>query len=418
MRRILLLLVMVAPAALLAVPALATATDDAGAVVIADVRGPLEQRAIDFLAEAASTEDARLVVLQLNNPGAASGDPGALFDAVSTATVPVVAWVGPSGAVAYGPLVELLTLVDDAGAAPGATIGYAGEGSPGPAAPLATTTVEVGTDPVPGVVDTVAPTIGQYLAALDGRTFDTADGPVVVDVVETTSSEDGTETLVASSEVVFLKPGLLTRILRLAVRPEAAFFFLVAGLAAATFEFYAAGAGIAAAVASLCVFLAGFGVASLPMNWLALAAVPLGVVLVTMDFQDAAPSWRGVAGTGAMLLGGLNLTTASPLFAPRWWAVVLTVIGYLAFVLVALTTVARARFSTRTIGREHLVGKTGIATTGFDPTGIVEVDGARWRARTHRAAGVGPGDEVEVVAVTGIVLEVGRVREATDPVRE
>ena len=51
----------------------------------------------------------------------------------------------------------------------------------------------------------------------------------------------------------------------------------------------------------------------------------------------------------------------------------------LAFVMVALTTVARSRFSTRTIGRSHLIGKSGVARTGFDPTGIVEVDGASHR---------------------------------------
>ena len=403
MRSIRLLLVIVAAAVPMAAPVFAAEdAEDGGPVVIADVRGPLEQRAIDFLTDTVSTTDAGLVVIQVNNPGAASGDPQELFDAVEAATVPVVAWVGPPGATAYGPLVELLALVDHAGAAPGASIGYAGEG-----AILTDTAVEVGSDPIAGLVDAVVPTIGQYIASLDGMTFDTADGAVVVDVVETQTAEDGSETVVAATEVRFIKPGLFTRVLRLAVRPEAAFFFLVAGLAAASFEFYAAGVGITASIAAFSLFLAGFGVASLPMNWVALAGVVVGFVLVTVDFQDAAATWRGLLGTTALLLGGLNLTTASPLFAPRWWAVVITVVGYLAFVMVALTTVARSRFSTRTIGRSHLIGRTGVARTGFDPTGIVEVDGAEWRARTHRAAGVQPGDPVEVVAVSGIMLEVG-----------
>jgi membrane-bound serine protease (ClpP class) len=407
MSRILMLLALAAAALTVTAPAIAAdAESEGGPVVIADVRGPLEQRAIDFLVDAVSTDDAGLVVIQVNNPGVASGDPQPLFDAIDAATVPVVAWVGPPGAKAYGPLVEVLARVDHTGAAPGASIGYAGEDATGDQV-LADTAVEVGTEPIAGLVDSVVPTIGQYIALLDGMTFDTTEGAVVLDVVETTTADDGTETVVAATEVRFLKPGLLTRILRLAVRPEATFFFLVAGLAAASFEFYAAGVGISASIAALSLFLAGFGVASLPMNWPALAAVLLGVVLVTIDFQDAAATWRGLLGTVALLLGGLNLTTAAPLFAPRWWAIVLTVIGYLAFVMVALTTVARSRFSTRTIGRSHLIGKSGVARTGFDPTGIVEVDGAEWKARTHRAAGVRPGDPVEVVAVSGIMLEVG-----------
>lgn len=409
MHRLRLLLVMVAGAFPMAAPALGAepAPAGGGVVVIAEVRGPLEQHAIDFLAGAVATEEAGLVVLQIDNPGVASGDPQVLFDAVAAATVPVVAWVGPSGATAYGGVAQLLTMVDHAGAAPGASIGFAGQTMAGDPLPPGETAVQINDVPVAGVIDAVVPTIGQYIASLEGMTFATAAGPVTLDVAETVTAPDGTETVVASSDVRFIEPGLFTRFLRLAIRPEATFFFLVAGLAAAGFELYAAGVGITAAVASTCLLLAGFGAASLPLNWIAAAGALLGVVLVMMDFQNASPSWRGALGTLALLFGGLNLTTAAPQFAPRWWTVVLTVVCFLAFVVVALTTVARSRFSTRTIGRAYLIGRRGVASTGFDPTGIVELDGARWRARTHRSAGVGPGDPIEVLAVSGIMLEVG-----------
>jgi membrane-bound ClpP family serine protease len=70
-------------------------------------------------------------------------------------------------------------------------------------------------------------------------------------------------------------------------------------------------------------------------------------------------------------------------------------------------SVVRSRFSTRTIGRDHLVGRGGVAETAIDPEGVVVLDGARWRARAHRAAGIRAGDPVEVVGVEGILLEVG-----------
>ena len=109
---------------------------------------------------------------------------------------------------------------------------------------------------------------------------------------------------------------------------------------------------------------------------------------------------------------------SSLLLAPIAWAVVLTVIGIAAFYMVAMTTVARSRFSTRTIGREHLVGRRGHADGVFDPYGIVVVDGAKWRARSHRAAGIAPGDAVEVLQVTGIMLEVAPIARDQDIVRE
>ncbi|HEU5112410.1 MAG TPA: NfeD family protein, partial [Acidimicrobiia bacterium] len=63
-------------------------------------------------------------------------------------------------------------------------------------------------------------------------------------------------------------------------------------------------------------------------------------------------------------------------------------------------------FSTRTIGRDGLIGERGVAIDAFDPDGIVEVKGARWRATAHREAGLVAGSEVLVAGVDGMFLEV------------
>ena len=81
-------------------------------------------------------------------------------------------------------------------------------------------------------------------------------------------------------------------------------------------------------------------------------------------------------------------------------------IGTALFFGIGMTAVVRSRFSTTTIGREHLIGRAGIAESDLDPTGVVSVDGARWRAKATRAAGIRLGDPVDVVAVDGIVLDV------------
>lgn len=71
-----------------------------------------------------------------------------------------------------------------------------------------------------------------------------------------------------------------------------------------------------------------------------------------------------------------------------------------------MTAVARSRFSTPTLGREHLIGRQGTALTDFDPNGEVDVDGARWLAAAHREAGIQRGDAVVVAAIDGRFLEV------------
>jgi membrane-bound ClpP family serine protease len=50
--------------------------------------------------------------------------------------------------------------------------------------------------------------------------------------------------------------------------------------------------------------------------------------------------------------------------------------------------------------------------------GIVELDGARWRARSHRAAGIAAGDPIEVLEVSGVMLEVGPPQPSEQDVRD
>jgi membrane-bound serine protease (ClpP class) len=401
---------------LLAAPAVAGQEAPGGTVVVADVRGPLDQRALDFLEEAVAIADAQLVVIQMNSAGISSGDPGRLYEAVADSTTPIAVWVGPAGAVAYGGAAQLLLAAHATSAAPGAHVGYLepvviGADVPGiatsdslrRAGAAQTESLLVAEGVSTPLVDEVVPTIGQFIASLDGRTV----GGTTLETAREVLADDGSTITVPSVEVRFVKPDLFTRFLRLASRPEAAFFFLLAGIAIATFEFYAAGVGLAAAVAVLSLWLAGYGWATLPINWLAVALVLFGLLLYTWDFQRHALGPPSIIGTAGLLIGGFFYTSAAPLYTPAWWGVVLTVVGIALFYGVALTTVVRSRFSTLTIGREYLVGRLGTAETDFDPEGVVVVDGARWRARSHRAGGLQPGDAVQVLQVNGIVLEVG-----------
>ncbi|MBW3666518.1 MAG: nodulation protein NfeD, partial [Actinobacteria bacterium] len=54
-------------------------------------------------------------------------------------------------------------------------------------------------------------------------------------------------------------------------------------------------------------------------------------------------------------------------------------------------------------------GLTGRTLGDFDPDGLVEVAGARWRATSHREAGLVEGTEVVVTGIDGLYLEVDRM---------
>jgi membrane-bound serine protease (ClpP class) len=248
------------------------------------------------------------------------------------------------------------------------------------------------------------PAFRQYLQNLDGQVMTTRDGDVEVSTL-TTFTEDGVEGITLKTTTI-RQPGLVTRFFRLAATPEAAFFFLVVGLTLVTFEFYALGPGVAAGVAALSLWLAAWGVVNLPVRPVALAAAVVGWILLTTAYQRGGVIVLTLLGSALLQVGGMFYIDGSGQIDPRWWLVALSVLAALFFFLLAMPTVQRSRLSTQTIGRESLVTKTGAALSDFDPEGLVEVGGARWRATAHREAGISAGDRIIVAGVDGLFLEV------------
>ena len=110
--------------------------------------------------------------------------------------------------------------------------------------------------------------------------------------------------------------------------------------------------------------------------------------LLTVSYQKGGILGLTVLGGGLLTWAGFNFSAGEPQVRTGVAGVVLSVLAVLFFYLLAIPTMGRARFSTKTIGREGLVGKTGLAITDFGPEGVVEVDGARWPATAHRESGI------------------------------
>jgi len=394
----------------LAFPVTAFAHDAHGGIDVIDVSGPLDRSALEFMAD--SIEDAaangqELAVLQVNSKAVLDGEAyDNLVDLLTNQPIPVAVWIGPAPAAAYGGAALIALQNQQSAISQGSEVGrfnpvVLGEDRQETIGPEDVSTAEKS-----GLE--LQPTLRQYLQDLDGRTFQTVDGPVTVSTIE----EFGAG--VTLKTVTFRKPGLINRFFRLAVTPEAAFFFLTVGLSMVTFELFALGPGVAAGVAAISLLLAGWGVVNLPVRWWAVGLAIAGWAILTAAYQKGGV--LVMTGLGALLLqiGGMFFIDGAGQIDPRWWLVLPSVLAALFFFLLAMPTVQRARLSTQTIGRDSLIGHTGKALVDFEPDGLVEVDGARWRATAHREAGIEEGDEVSVTGVDGLYLEVG----PPDPDRE
>jgi len=370
-----------------------------GGIDVIDVSGPLDSSALDFIVdsiEQGAELGQELAVVQINSKAVLDTDAfDRLAALISEPPLPVAVWVGPAPAAVFGAAADLPHLATHAAMAPGTFEGHyqpriLGE-SPDRSDELIEAE-ETGLD--------LQASVRQFLQDLDGVTFDTTDGPVVVSTLE---DVDGG---ITTKDVTFRKPGLGTRFLRLAVTPEATFFFLVVGLSIVVFEFYALGPGVAAGVAAISLALASWGLLTLPVAWWALVLVLVGFLVLVTAHQRGGLLILTLMGALVLQVGGMTLIDGGGQIDPQWWLVLASVLAVLFFFLLAMPTVQRARLSTETIGRESLIGETGTALADFDPDGLVEVRGARWRGTAHREAGISAGESVVVTGVDGLFLEI------------
>jgi len=375
---------------------------EAGAVRVLKVSGLLDPVLASFVeAEIADLpgSDVVALVLQVNSDGAVvDGDRlDRLVDAVRTSPVPVAAWVGPSGAAAEGGTTRLLAAADVTGLSPGSRVEVTPELAEGVDLAGRTSVGEkVGAELATevGLVDNDAPVIGEFIIGLPG-----------------VESEEGEPV----TQVRFGQLDLTDQLFHTVASPPVAYLLLVIGASLLVFELFTAGVGVAGMVGAASLVLAAYGLAVLPVRTWALVVLALAFPAFAVDVQTGVPRfWTGV-GTVALVVGSIALFEDGP---PSWITLLAGIVGVLLAMLGGMPAMVRTRFSTPTIGRDWMIGETGVAVAAVDPDGVVTVRDAPWRAHTNRATPIAAGDEVRVTAIDGLTLEVEPVVGAARDHRE
>lgn len=374
---------------------------------------------------AAERRGATALVLQIDSGGVVGTDPVALARVVREARIPIVAWIGPSGAAARGGA-ELV-----AEAAP--LLSIAANARLGPLEPLRLdepraelTTEQVAQLPIaPGRVEGVQRTYKQSVGAamavqanaadridnvlrqvlqnLDGFTITSAAGPSTLRVLAV-DPKSGAKNL--NQDVRFRKLALTGQLQHTLASPWVAYFLFLTGGALIAFEFFTISIGLAGGTGALALIGASYGFSVLPVRLWAVALLVLAIVGFSIDVQAGGLGPWTIIATVALVVGSIFLYDGADSLRPAWWTILLVCLGVIIFMIGGMTAMLRSRFATPTVGREGMIGELGTAEVAVAPDGVVRVRDALWRARTNRATPVAAGDTVRVVAVDGLVLEI------------
>ena len=429
--------------AVLALALLRTA-DAAPAVVSAELRGGIGPASAAYFArvlDAARIAHADLVVIALDTPGGLDRSMRDMIQALLASPVPVAIFVSPSGARAASAGTYLLYASHVAAMAPGTNLGAAtpvaigfggepekskpGDKSEGEGAKAPKSSMEA-----KAVHDAAA--YLRSLAQMRGRNADWSEKAVrqseslsadealklsVIDVVATDIPDlvkkldgrtvkmgDTTKALaLAGATLTPIEPNWKEQLLGTISDPNIALLLMMAGVYGLLFEFMSPGTAVPGVAGSIALLLGLYGLALLPVNYVAVALLLLGLGMMVAEAFLPTFGVIGVGGIVAFVAGVLFLIDAEiPGFTISWGFVVPIVLVNAGLFAAIGTFALRSRRRPPVAGKEAMVGGSVEALEDIEREGWVRAFGERWRART--SVPLKRGAQARIAAVDGLLL--------------
>ena len=385
-----------------------------------DAIGPASAHFLIKSIETAEAEGAAALVVELDTPGGLETAMRDIVKRILSADVPVVVYVAPSGARAASAGLWILLAGHVAAMAPGTNTGAAH--------PVAVGGGEVD-ETMKEKLESDAASFIRSVAQKRGRNVEWAEKAVresasasdaealeldIIDVVEPSLQAlllriDGREVEVLSgrrrlatreARIESVEMGWRDRVLSAIANPNVAYLLLMLGSAGLMMELWNPGAIFPGVVGAISLLLAFFAFQVLPVNWVGLLLIGLGVVLLILEIKVTSYGALTIGGVVSLTLGSLLLFESPASFYRVSLSVLVPTVA--AATLFFLFVVGKGLLAQRTrpvTGREGMIGLIGTADSRLDPYGRVFVRGEYWNARA--AEPIEPGASVEVVAVEG-----------------
>ncbi len=431
----------------------ASLSAQAGSVHVLTVQGAISPASADYLLRGiakAEEAQAKLIVIELDTPGGLDTSMRDIIKAILASPVPVATYVAPEGARAASAGTYILYASHVAAMAPATNLGAATpvELAPGGAAPekpaMPATeekkpaqgqVADKGNDAVPQDVKMQkavhdASAYIRSLAELRGRNAEWAERAVresvslsaeaalkanVIDVIATDVDDllkqiDGRQVKLVSAEVtldtrnleiVRIEPDWRSELLAVIGNPGFAYILLLLGIYGLIYEFSNPGMLFPGVIGSICLLLALFALQLMPINYVGLALIILGIALMASEAVLPSFGALGLGGLAAFVIGSIMLIdTDVPGYGISWALITPVAATTVLFSFMVVGLAIRARKRPVVTGAEQMIGAEGEVLAG----GWARVHSELWRVRSREA--LVPGMRVRVSGRKDLVLEV------------
>jgi membrane-bound serine protease (ClpP class) len=416
----------------LAITALVFAAPLAGRVIAVDIEGVVHPVTTEVIASAigqAKAQHADAVLVRLSTPGGLLDATRDIVEQVFRSPVPIIMWVGPSGARAASAGFFLLECGDVAAMAPGTNTGASHPVTIGGAEIDAVMKQKVENDAA-ALMRSIATHRSRNVAAaekavresvswtdreaLDQHLIDAiaSDAQTLLRQFEgrTITRFDGRrETLhFADGAIETYRPSARQRLLSAIANPNIALLLLVLGALGIYAEFSSPGLIAPGVIGAILVLLGLTALAMFPIDWLGAALMILAFAFFILEAKFATHGVLTAGGAAAMLLGAVMLIdTTVPELRIRWSTALAVTVPFALITSFLLTIAVRARRNKIITGAGAMVGQFGVTVGELNPGGTVMVRGEYWSAvAPARIAAAAP---VRVTRIEGLTLRVDAI---------
>jgi membrane-bound serine protease (ClpP class) len=388
---------------------------------------PIVAEQVQRAVEAAQARHAAAILIEIDTPGGLLDSTREIVSHIESSPVPVIIFVGPSGARAASAGFFILESGDVAAMADGTNTGAAhpvviGGGKlddvmkakleNDTAAGLRTYVSRRGRNVEEAekavrqsiswtekealnlhLIDLTARDEADLLKQLDGRTIHRFDGSAAV-------------LHLAGQPVEELPSTLRQRVLGWLMDPNIAFLVLAVGALSLYAEFNHPGAIIPGVVGAIFILLTLFALNLLPTRYASLWLIALAFVLFALEAKFVSHGILTIGGIVSLTLGGLLLVDG-PIPEMRVKLVVALAVSMpFGLITAFLMSIAwRAHHNKVITGSQGIIGELGVARTEIALSGKVFVHGELWDARSTQPIHTGAAIRVVSIAQLELLVE-------------
>ncbi len=375
----------------------------------------------------AAAQNANVFVIELDTPGGLMDSMKKIVQDIIASPVPVVTYVGPSGAHAASAGTYIMYAGEIAAMAPGTNLGAATPimmGQPG-AKPQSVLEKKIASDAsayIRSLADMRGRNAGWAAMAVNQSVSLTASEALKKHVINVMADNipdllkkiDGTQVKVgeqlvtlrtAGAAVTYHKGGWRAQLLAAITDPNITYLLMIIGFWGIIIEFSHPGAIFPGITGAVCILLWLYAMNILPVNYTGVALILLGLSCMTAEAFMPTIGVLGVGGAAAFAIGSVLMFNV-PGFSVSYWLIGLVTLLSLGFLSFILAILIKDRTRPSTVGPETMVGITGKVVEWNGKEGAVHVNGALWKAESPVVCKLQKGDKVKVTAVNGLCITI------------